>query len=314
MDANAIKAAFPGYVGWNDPNAIIADYKATGGSGKGGSTGGAGGSGYSPISAPDLAQLRTQVSSAIHPYYQELAKQANGNFDEAVKLMQGDYQSGVKKAKEDYAYAQKYGVGELNNALSTLGLDFNKQNDSFSDNLNQRGAAVYQNNPDGTPNVVQTASFNPTYDANAYTFNPGVSGPNPNTTNLGRGGYEANQLRQNQSLQAEAQMRASMKPLEAAGMSFKQSTNPNGFDPSRPLDYTGDYGQLGSQERSLAGNYQTNKNQLTSTLQGLTGQEAEQTNQLAQSYAGNQIKSLDANAQNSLQKQYQSKFLATGQA
>jgi len=33
-DAGSIKAAYPGYAGWNDTNAIIADYKATGGSGK----------------------------------------------------------------------------------------------------------------------------------------------------------------------------------------------------------------------------------------------------------------------------------------
>jgi len=40
-DANSIKAAYQGYAGWNDPNAIIADFKATGGQGKGG-----------PVSAP----------------------------------------------------------------------------------------------------------------------------------------------------------------------------------------------------------------------------------------------------------------------
>lgn len=33
--ANAIQKAYPGYAGWTDRNAIIADYKATGGAGKG---------------------------------------------------------------------------------------------------------------------------------------------------------------------------------------------------------------------------------------------------------------------------------------
>ena len=37
-DANSIKATFQGYAGWNDPNAIINDFKDTGGAGKGGPT------------------------------------------------------------------------------------------------------------------------------------------------------------------------------------------------------------------------------------------------------------------------------------
>lgn len=39
-DANSIKSAYQGYVGWNDPAAIVADFKATGGQGKGGPTSG----------------------------------------------------------------------------------------------------------------------------------------------------------------------------------------------------------------------------------------------------------------------------------
>jgi hypothetical protein len=42
MDVNAIKAQFPGYAGWNDTAAILADFKATGGAGKGSSGGGGG--------------------------------------------------------------------------------------------------------------------------------------------------------------------------------------------------------------------------------------------------------------------------------
>jgi len=47
MNADQIKAQYPGYVGWNDKAAIVADFKATGGQGKGGpsSSGGGGSSG-----------------------------------------------------------------------------------------------------------------------------------------------------------------------------------------------------------------------------------------------------------------------------
>lgn len=36
LNANQIKQAYEGYAGWNDPAAIMADFRATGGSGKGG--------------------------------------------------------------------------------------------------------------------------------------------------------------------------------------------------------------------------------------------------------------------------------------
>jgi hypothetical protein len=42
LNADQIKQQFPGYAGWNDNSAIEADFRATGGSGKGGSTGGGG--------------------------------------------------------------------------------------------------------------------------------------------------------------------------------------------------------------------------------------------------------------------------------
>ncbi len=55
-DAGSIKSAFPGYASWNDSASIVADYKATGGSGKGGSTSSSGGSsGSAPSVDPNAA-------------------------------------------------------------------------------------------------------------------------------------------------------------------------------------------------------------------------------------------------------------------
>lgn len=306
-----VNQGFYGYQGWGDQQAD-ADFAATGGAGKG-SSNSSNGSSNGQLSAPDLAKLSLQASGIIHPYYVELAKQAKGNFDEAIKLMQGDYTAGVKKAKEDNALAVKYGAGDLNNALATLGLNFNKENEKQLDTLNSRGMAVYQNNPDGTPNVVQTPTFNPSFDPNNPTsYNAGVSGPNSNQANLGRGGYEAEQARQDQQLRAEATMRAGMKPIEAAGLSLKQQTNPGAFNPNDPLNKNVDLSQTGSLERNLAGSYQPAKTGYLNTLQSQKAQENADINNIAQTYGQTQQKSIDANAQNQLQKQYNTDFVTSG--
>lgn len=311
-----VQAGYYGYQGWDDASAN-ADFNATHGAGKGNPNGGAGGSGgYSPIQAPDLANLQQQVYNVVNPYYQELAKQAKGDFNTAIDMMKADYTQGTRQAKENLAYATKYGLGELSNTLGTLGVNFNQQNEQMMDTLNKRGAAVYQNNPDGSPNVVQPASFNPSYDANAYTVNPGVSGPNPNMPNLGRGGYEADQLRQTQSLQAQAQMRAAMKPLEQAGLSYKQYTNPNaGFDPSNPGRSTqgADLSQLGTAELGQLKGYNTQTQNYRDKAQGLANQQTQAVTSLANQYGGLGVKSIDSNLQNQLQKQYSTNFVQGGQ-
>ena len=74
MDANAIKAQFPGYAGWNDPAAIEADFKATGGSGKGPPSGGGGG-----VSIPDPIEQAKKLKEfniqSNQPYIQSLQNQ-----------------------------------------------------------------------------------------------------------------------------------------------------------------------------------------------------------------------------------------------
>lgn len=309
-----IAAGYTGYAGWS-PTEAAADYKATGGAGKTGGGGGGGGGGYSPVSAPDLANLQSQVYNVVNPYYQQLAIQAKGDFNTAVQMMQTDYQQGVKQAKETLALTNKYGQGDLQNTLSQLGLTFNNENQNNTDALNKRGMAVYQNNPNGTPNAVQPASFTPTYDVNNYTFGSGVSGANPNLANLGQGGTETEQLRQSQALRAEAAARAGMKPLEQAGLSFKQYSNPNaGYDPSNPAKSTQgtDLSQLGTAELGELGNYNTQSQQYRNTAQNLANQQRQDVNNLASQYASLGTKSLDANLTGQLNKQYTTNFVTNG--
>lgn len=328
MSASSLVAqGYTGYRGWGDTEADY-DFAATGGAGKGGPSSGGNSSsngGYQPISAPDLAKIRGQISDLLgtqptaanpHPYYYELAKQAQGDFNTAVKLMQADYSTGTKKAKEDYALAKSQGVGDLQGALGTLGLNFNAENEKTLNDLNQRGAAVYQNNPDGTPNVVTPGTFNPTFDVDNQTYNAGVSGTNPNMANLGRGGYEAEQLRQDQQLRAEAAMRAGMKPLQAAGLNLKQQTNaPAGFNINDPKTYpTTQEGLngLGSSELAAVKAYQNAVSGYNTQSANLANQRSTDINNLSSTFANTSTKALDENAQNQIQKQYNTDFVQSG--
>ena len=56
MNASEIKAKYPGYAGWNDEAAIVADFNATGGAGKGGSSSGGGGGGGDYMDASTILQ------------------------------------------------------------------------------------------------------------------------------------------------------------------------------------------------------------------------------------------------------------------
>lgn len=66
MDVNQIKSQYEGYRGWNDPAAILADFRATGGAGKGGSSTQVSQSPQSPQAvAPTQAPITTQSTIDI---------------------------------------------------------------------------------------------------------------------------------------------------------------------------------------------------------------------------------------------------------
>ncbi len=310
-----VAMGFHGYAGWGDREAD-ADFKATGGAGKGGPSSGfnTGPAGFQPVNAADLAKLRQQAADILKDYYVGLVKNAEGDFDLAVKMMRGDYESGVRGEKEKLLFAQKYGTGELDNAIKTLGLDFIKEGESFIDNLNKRGMAVYQNTPEGNPNVVQTPTFNPSFDTTNYTFNAGVS--QVPTANLGRGGVEANRLRTQQQLRAEASMRAGMKPLEAAGMQFKQYTNPGGVNVNDPNTFSNltseQLAGLGSAERQAINKYQGSRQNLRNTRLNIGNQYQGAISDLATQAANTQEKKISTDLANQFQKELTSDFIQGG--
>jgi len=68
-----VKANYPGYAGWNDPASIVADYMATGGSGKEGAGGAAPGGG---AGVPTMQDFSGIVSQAQKMYQEAAAPQA----------------------------------------------------------------------------------------------------------------------------------------------------------------------------------------------------------------------------------------------
>lgn len=224
--------------------------------------------------------------------------------------MTADYTQGVRQAKEKNAYEVKYGTDDFNNALASLGITFGKENESAVDTLNKRGMAVYQNNPDGSANVVNPTTFSPTDDMTNFTWSNNLQNPGAPDPNQGRGGYEINQLQKDQGLRAEAVQRSKMQPLEQSAMNLKQFTNPTGgFNPANPGAYTGDVSQLGTAESGLLGKQTSALQNYRNTGQQLAQNRSQEINQIAQGAALTGQKTLDQNFVNQYQKELNTDFI-----
>jgi hypothetical protein len=86
LTADQIKQQYSGYAGWNDPNAILADFNATGGAGKGGSTGfsntGSGGFNFGSFDAQNkdfLGQYKSAVDAIPTPASLQAEEEAKFN-------------------------------------------------------------------------------------------------------------------------------------------------------------------------------------------------------------------------------------------
>jgi hypothetical protein len=290
-----------------------------GGEGGGSSSGG----GFQPFSAPDVAKLREQVYKTLQPYYLQLAKEAQGDFDRASKILQEDYVKGTRDQRVEFAFTQKQQTDELKNTLTSLGITNLEDQESSIDKLNQRGMAVYQNNADGTPNVVRPSQIVSNTNTNVA---PGQAIDSTSTIispqgNLGRGGYELAQLQQAQKLRQEAQQRSLTKPIEAAGIQLKQYTNlPSGIDPNQSPDQLTkalaapgvDRSQLGSAEQGLIRGTEQKTRELQQTQEDLSNQRNQDVSQVAGGLASTGTKALGSEMENQLLKERQANFVNTG--
>jgi len=108
---------YPGYAGWN-PEAAFADFRATGGAGKGWSGGGGDGGGgwtpsYEPISEADRQALRQKLQEQIYPYYDKLLQQY---LDELAKTKQ--------RVQEDQATKEAEATRTTTENIARRGLTF----------------------------------------------------------------------------------------------------------------------------------------------------------------------------------------------
>lgn len=284
---------------------------------------GGGSNGPSTLSAPDVSALRDQVYETLKPYYVQLAKEANGDYDRAVSQLREDYTKGVRDQKVQFAFTQNKQTEELRSTLATLGItNIQDQNDAI-DKLNQRGMAVYQNNPDGTPNALKSSDVVSNTDTNVApggTFDNTSTIANPADANMGRGGYELAQLQQSEKLRQEAQQRAATKPIEQAGINLKSYTNTGGVDPNLPPDQLAkalaapgvDRSQLGSAEQDLVRGTETQTRDLQKTQEDLGTQLRSDVSNTVGPIAASGTKAIDNSTQDELQKEQQTKFVNTG--
>jgi hypothetical protein len=282
--------------------------------------------GFQPLTPPDTAKLREQVYNTLQPYYVQLAKEAQGDFTRATQILQEDYTKGVRDQRIQFAFTQKQQVDDLKNTLATLGITNLQDQNSIIDKLNQRGMAVYQNNPDGTPNVLSPSTITSNTDTNVApgeSYNDTSTLTNPANSSMGRGGYELAQLQESQRLRQEAEQRAATKPIEQAGINLKQYTNtPTGVNPNLPPDQLAkalaapgvDRSQLGTAERSLVTGEEQKTRDLQQTQEDLANQRAQDVNQIAAPLAATGTKALGSEMENQIQKEKQANFVSTGTA
>ena len=125
--------------------------------------------------------------------------------------------------------------------------------------------AVYENSPEGTPNV--------------------VSPQNTSTQNLGAGGQELARLTKDQALRKEALNRSANRNIEELGISLGKYTNPTATDRS----------QMGASElERLRGNEDLARKQQKSE-QEMFEKSRQEAQNLATTAAGLQVKEIPIN-------------------
>lgn len=105
MDFNTLLQYFPGYQGW-DPTAAMADYRATGGAGKGGS-GVAMGSGGVPTFSFDYEAEARKAYGELGAYYNRLLEESRGDLTKVLARLVEDYDRGLRIRKEDLTFGQE---------------------------------------------------------------------------------------------------------------------------------------------------------------------------------------------------------------
>lgn len=299
------------YTAWGEAEAA-ADARAKGIQPGSGSSNGS--SSFQPLGAPDLKALEDKVYNQLKPYYLQLLKESDGDYTRAVDILKQDYAKGTRVAKEDYSRNTAQTKGELGNTLDTLGINFKDEQGNKIDELNKRGMATSQTDPNGVLNKLGiTLPSAPSYDpssGNLATLEPnspdmsGITGPAPiaNVANLGYGGHELNTLKESQRLRQEAIQRTANNKIQQLGVDYTRYTNPNATDPS----------QKGTAELGLSRGIDEQTRQKQQRGEALYTQLQDKTLGLASGFAGAGIKADAAKVDNLYNKGEQQTFINQG--
>lgn len=311
--ADLVRAGFGGYAGWQDAEAT-ANFNATGGSGKQTRGGGGSSSGFKSVQAPDIKALQDKVYEQLKPYYAELLKRSGNDLKRATDILHEDYAKGTRQALEDYNRQTGTSLADLKGSMESLGLSFLNEQESKIDNLNKRGMATYDNDPNGLLNSLgiqlpNSPDLNPA-SANLNTLdvnNPDNSGmgaarPIANASSLGRGGVELGRLQQDQALRQQALQRSANNKIQGLGIDYKRYTNPNATDPS----------QRGTAENSLNRGIASETNAAQNRNINLNEQLGQNTLNLAQGFAASGTEASKANVSNLYNKDNLNTFINTG--
>lgn len=255
----------------------------------GGGSSSIGTSSFQPLTAPDYQKLEEQAFNMVRPYYIQLAKESQGDFNRAKLALEEDYKRNTKLARQEYAIKKDAEEKALQGSLAQLGVKFGAENENLVDDLNKRGAAVYQMGPDNQFNVA------------------GTQAP---LANLGRGGFEVNRLKQDQSLRQEAVQRATDKNLAELGFNLGKITSgtPEGQLPNANADRT----NMGSEELGYLRGTERETRQAQLTGQQLAEARRQNIGEIAGKFANTQTKEIPTALQNQYLRNMQTDFTQYG--
>jgi len=249
MTADQIKAQFPGYSSWNDPNAIVADFNATGGAGKGGSSSSSGG--QIGVSIPSFSfnwdEATKNALTELTPYYEKLLSMYKGDIALAKQHMDQDYERGlrVQSEKTDTGIADvnatkaernrkfKIALGDLDQTmnargLTTSGIKTNEISKSTADEKYQqglldnqardltKGLEYYKEDLGATRDAqLEKWGMKTVSDANNPTGQYAPSNDGLNTTGYSVGNYTPEPVQKQTELERQKQLDAQTKAENA---------------------------------------------------------------------------------------------------
>lgn len=121
-DANSIKQNYSGYSSWNDPASIVADFKATGGQGKGGPTSSTPGANTSALDPTQTFNNALDQAKGIRQFNIDSAQPQISTLQSNKSNLDTQYQSLLNSIKGDQTLAVNNATKATNATMAARGL------------------------------------------------------------------------------------------------------------------------------------------------------------------------------------------------